>query len=95
MQFIAYLSQRLNGNFGVSLMSQQDIWIELMTFLPASLELMICALFIALLVGVPLGIFSALTDFALTEFAPFFLHALNSPLLNSPLLHSPPFSART
>tara|TARA_B100001094_G_scaffold333165_1_gene409175 strand:+ start:1488 stop:2519 length:1032 start_codon:yes stop_codon:yes gene_type:complete len=62
MQFVAYLSQRLNGNFGVSLMSQQDIWIELMTFLPASLELMICALLIALLVGVPLGIFSALTD---------------------------------
>ena len=61
-QFISYLSQRLNGFFGVSIFSQSPILQELQQLAPASLELILCAILIAFSVGVPLGIWGALSS---------------------------------
>ncbi|NKF51763.1 ABC transporter permease [Shewanella sp. WXL01] len=60
-QFIAYISQRLSGNLGVSVNSQQDVAAELISVLPASFELAFVAGLIAMVFGVPLGMFAALT----------------------------------
>lgn len=66
-QYIAYLSERLTGNIGISTTSQQPIINELKEVLPASIELAIVAAVIALVVGVPLGIWAALTKHKLAE----------------------------
>ncbi|MBR9729265.1 ABC transporter permease subunit [Shewanella intestini] len=61
-QFIAYIQQRLSGDFGVSINSQQAVAGELTRVLPASLELAFVAGLIAIAFGVPLGVFAALTQ---------------------------------
>jgi cationic peptide transport system permease protein len=60
-EFIAFVGQRLNLEFGVSMISQNSITAELMQTIPASLELGLFAMFIALLFALPLGIISAIS----------------------------------
>ncbi|WNC67425.1 ABC transporter permease subunit [Thalassotalea nanhaiensis] len=59
-QYFAYVGQIFEGNFGISMSSQTPISVELATFLPATIELCLAALFIALLLGVPLGFLAAI-----------------------------------
>jgi ABC-type dipeptide/oligopeptide/nickel transport system permease component len=58
-QFFAYLGGLLQGDLGNSLRTGQPIRDELMQRLPATLELSLFALLISVLVGLPLGILSA------------------------------------
>lgn len=58
-QYSAYIGQIFEGNFGLSMSSQVPISVELITYLPATIELCLAALFIALLFGVPLGFVAA------------------------------------
>ncbi|WP_394132623.1 ABC transporter permease subunit [Shewanella maritima] len=60
-QFFAYLQQRLSGNLGMSVNSQQLVSGELASVLPASFELAFVAGFIAVVIGVPAGTIAALT----------------------------------
>jgi cationic peptide transport system permease protein len=60
-QFIAYVEQRLSGNMGISNNSQQLVFEELKTVLPASFELSLFSGFIALIFGVPIGVTAALS----------------------------------
>lgn len=60
-QFIAYVQQRLSGNMGISINSQQPIYEELKTVLPASFELSLFSGAIALFLGVPIGVIAALS----------------------------------
>ncbi|ABE55763.1 binding-protein-dependent transport systems inner membrane component [Shewanella denitrificans OS217] len=66
-QFTAYLRERLSGNLGISSNSQQSVADELMSVLPASLELSLFAGALALFFGVPLGVIAALTKNKLIE----------------------------
>ncbi|OUS25710.1 peptide ABC transporter permease [Thalassotalea sp. 42_200_T64] len=59
-QYTAYIGQIFSGNFGISMSSQVPISDELHTFLPATIELCLAALFIALIFGVPLGFIAAI-----------------------------------
>ncbi|MCH1928986.1 ABC transporter permease [Shewanella sp. A25] len=67
MQFVAYMHQRLTGNLGVSVTSQQDVLTELSSVLPASFELALMAGFIAILLGVPLGVLASQSQHKLTQ----------------------------
>jgi peptide/nickel transport system permease protein len=58
-QFAAYLEDLAQGDLGTSLSTGQPVLAELASRLPASLELTLCGLLIALAVAMPLGIFSA------------------------------------
>jgi len=58
-QFIRYVEQLLHGDLGVSIRTGRPVLEDLKTFFPATLELALCALIIALAVGVPLGVLSA------------------------------------
>ncbi|MCL1065421.1 ABC transporter permease subunit [Shewanella olleyana] len=60
-QFIAYVTQRLSGNLGISVNSQQSVADELSAVLPASFELSLFAGCIAVFFGVPLGVIASLS----------------------------------
>ena len=60
VQFKRFLENTLGGNFGISYRNQRPV-IELMAErLPATIELAIVSTLLALLLGIPLGVFSAL-----------------------------------
>jgi len=59
-QFIAYVNRLLHGDLGMSLNTGQTVIFELKSRLPASLELTLIGLSLALLVAVPLGILAAM-----------------------------------
>lgn len=59
-QYGAYLSHILNGDFGQSMASQSPISNEIIKLLPATIELTLVALVIAMMVGIPLGFIAAI-----------------------------------
>jgi peptide/nickel transport system permease protein len=59
-QLLYYLRDIATGNLGRSLTTGQPVLTDLRTRLPASLELTFCALLIALILAIPLGIAAAL-----------------------------------
>ena len=59
-QYLAYLQHIINGDLGTSMSSQSDISTEVLNLLPATIELSLVALFIAMLVGIPLGFLAAI-----------------------------------
>ncbi|MCI9135358.1 MAG: ABC transporter permease [Lachnospiraceae bacterium] len=58
-QYITYIGQLLRGDLGKSLNSKQPVTTELKQYVPATLELVLLAFILAILIGIPLGIYSA------------------------------------
>lgn len=58
-QFIQYVGDLLRGDLGTSIRTGRPVLADLRLFFPATLELALCALLLALLIGVPLGVLSA------------------------------------
>ncbi|HUV72751.1 MAG TPA: ABC transporter permease [Anaerolineae bacterium] len=58
-QYITYMGKVLRGDLGRSILSRRPITDEIRVRFPATLELSICALIVALVVGLPAGIISA------------------------------------
>jgi peptide/nickel transport system permease protein len=58
-QFLVYLGDLSRGDFGVSLTTGQPVLRDLLSRLPASLELTLCGLFMAMSTALPLGIYAA------------------------------------
>lgn len=59
VQLATYFGDFVQGDLGRSLQSKQPITYELRKYLPPTLELILVAKAIALIVGLPLGVFSA------------------------------------
>lgn len=59
VQFWRYISGLLRGDWGVSIRTHQPVLRDLATYIPATLELIIFGMFLAVLVGLPLGVLSA------------------------------------
>lgn len=59
-QYLAYLRELFNGNLGVSMSTQNPISSELVTYLPATIELSLAALLLAMIFGIPLGFIAAI-----------------------------------
>ena len=59
-QFVRYVTDVLSGEMGTSLYSQAPVAADLMTRLPATFELAFAATIVAVLIGLPLGVVSAL-----------------------------------
>ena len=59
-QFAAYLGDLLHGNLGRSLVTGQPVLQDLSTRFPATLELTLTAIALALLIAVPLGVAAAM-----------------------------------
>ena len=58
-QYAQYLHNLLRGDFGVSIVTQRPVLSELANVFPATLELMLTALFISVTLGVVLGVVAA------------------------------------
>jgi dipeptide transport system permease protein len=58
-QFADYEVQVVTGGLGVSVVTREPVWDEFTTLFPATLELSLCAISLALLVGIPMGVVAA------------------------------------
>lgn len=58
-QYFIYISELLQGDLGNSISTKRPITQEISERLPATLELLLAGMFIAMLIGVPLGVLSA------------------------------------
>ncbi len=73
VQFGKYITSLFKGDLGVSLRSKQPIIKELKAYLPPTIELVILSTFMAVIIGVPLGLNSAnKKDQVLDHFCRFF-----------------------
>jgi dipeptide transport system permease protein len=58
-QYLSYLGDLAQGDFGVSFATKRAVWSEFFTLFPATLELSICAIIVAVVLGIPAGIIAA------------------------------------
>jgi peptide/nickel transport system permease protein len=58
MQYWRYVTALVKGDFGTSVRSHQPIINDLKSHLPATMELVIASMIIAIIVGIPLGVLS-------------------------------------
>ncbi|MAA69900.1 MAG: peptide ABC transporter permease [Deltaproteobacteria bacterium] len=58
-QYFDYLSGVLQGDLGQSFVTKRPVWDEFFALFPATLELSLCAMIFALLLGLPAGIIAA------------------------------------
>src|SRR5512143_1639435 len=54
-QFLDYAWQLVHGNFGTSLVTNERVLTEFFTLFPATIELSLCAMLFATLIGIPAG----------------------------------------
>jgi len=59
VQYLIYLRGLLRGDLGVSIADTRPVGVDLRQYLPATIELASCALVIAIVIGIPTGIVSA------------------------------------
>ncbi len=58
-QYGIYLWNLVHGNFGVSISTRQPVWLDLRQHFPATIELAVVAMGVSILLGIPLGVVSA------------------------------------
>ncbi|MFY9993177.1 MAG: ABC transporter permease [Rhodoplanes sp.] len=68
-QFVYYVSDLARGNLGNSLSTGQSVVEEIATRLPASAELTLFGLFVAMVIAVPLGILAAVKQGSIIDHA--------------------------
>jgi ABC-type dipeptide/oligopeptide/nickel transport system permease component len=59
VQYVIYMGDLLQGDLGNSISTKRPIMQEISDRLPATLELLLAGMFVAMLIGVPLGVLSA------------------------------------
>ena len=58
-QYLAYAGGLLRGDWGVSIYTRRPVIEDLRVYLPATLELVIAAMLLAIAIGIPAGLFAA------------------------------------
>jgi dipeptide transport system permease protein len=58
-QYLVYLQQLVQGDLGTSFVTKKPVWTEFFTLFPATLELSICAILLAVFLGIPAGVIAA------------------------------------
>jgi dipeptide transport system permease protein len=59
VQYADYVSKAVRGDLGLSTITYEPVFKEFITLFPATIELSVCALLMALLLGLPAGIIAA------------------------------------
>ncbi|QKV19692.1 ABC transporter permease subunit [Oricola thermophila] len=59
MQYLDYVAGILQGDFGSSIVTKRPVLQEFFALFPATLELAICAIILAVAIGIPAGVFAA------------------------------------
>ncbi len=60
IQYLDYLWGVLRGDFGTSIVTKQPVLDQFFQLFPATLELSLCAITFAILLGIPAGVFAAI-----------------------------------
>lgn len=60
LQFIDYINGLVHADFGISLTSNRPVLTDIINYFPATIELAIASMIFAVVVGVVLGVFSAI-----------------------------------
>ncbi|HVY51744.1 MAG TPA: ABC transporter permease subunit [Devosia sp.] len=105
MQYFGYIGGILRGDFGTSIETHRPVIQEFLTLFPATIELSLCAIIFAIVLGIPVGIFAAtrrgtvidqgLMGTALVGYSmPIFWWGLLLIIFFSGLLHWTPVSGR-
>lgn len=68
-QYLRWLGGVLQGDLGYSLSTHRSITYEIGSRLPQTLYLMITALVLAVLIGIPIGVISAVKQYSKTDYA--------------------------
>lgn len=58
-QYLAYLADLLQGDFGTSIVTKKPVLSEFLTLFPATAELAFCAILLAIVLGIPAGVIAA------------------------------------
>ncbi len=58
-QYTIYVGDLLHGDFGTSIITRKPVLQEFLTLFPATVELSLCAIFIAVFIGLPAGMIAA------------------------------------
>lgn len=58
-QYLTYAGNLLTGDFGLSIRTQRPVLDDLVRFFPATIELALAAMIFAIVLGIPLGVISA------------------------------------
>ena len=58
-QYLVYVGNILQGDFGKSFITNKSVWSEFIELFPATVELAVCAMIFAVLVGLPAGLVAA------------------------------------
>src|SRR5690606_29591867 len=58
-QYLDYVWNLLHGDFGQSLVTKKPVLVEFFTLFPATVELSICAIILAICLGIPAGVIAA------------------------------------
>jgi len=67
VQYGHYLLQLLHGNLGDSLATHEPIWNDFLARFPATIELSLVAIVLAVLVGIPMGVIAAIKRGSLVD----------------------------
>lgn len=59
VQYLQFLKQALKGDLGDSIVSKRPVWEEFKARFPATVELGLAGMLIAVLLGIPMGVFAA------------------------------------
>ncbi|MEM9221326.1 MAG: ABC transporter permease [Pseudomonadota bacterium] len=59
IQFVRYLGDMLSGDWGNSIHTTRPVWNDIVTFFPATFELVTFSILIAIVIGVPIGVLTA------------------------------------
>ena len=59
-QYLSFLGRLFQGDFGTSIVTKKPVLTEFFTLFPATFELSLCAILLATLIGLPLGVFAAI-----------------------------------
>ena len=60
VQYVRFVTNAVQGDFGISYRNQQDVMVLIGERLPATLELVIVATILSLVIGIPLGVITAI-----------------------------------
>lgn len=59
LQYLHFLNNLLHGDFGMSLVTRRPVLDSFLTLFPATVELSLCAILLAIGIGIPVGVLSA------------------------------------
>ena len=79
-QYFTYVVNMTRGDFGNSFLTKRPVVTDLITFLPATVELAISSLLFAVILGIPLGILAGVKYRSLLDKGVWFISLLNASL---------------